>query len=163
MGSFDESITCRPIGVIRTPHTDSATTPRQPHHAQGIKGRIEVDPRFEKGLTGIECYSHIVLLFVFDRAHPYRLTVTPPHDSILRGVFATRSPSRPNPIGLSVVRLLRREGNCLHVADVDMLDRTSILDIKPYIVDPRFAEPIHDDRLLAFDDGRAPGTPRTST
>ncbi len=151
MNSWNEPITCRPIGVIRTPHTDSAKTPRQPQRARGIEGRIEVDPRFEKGLAGIECYSHIVLLFVFDRAHPFRLTVTPPHDGISRGVFATRSPSRPNPIGMSVVRLLRREGRILHVADVDILDGTPILDIKPHIVDPRFESPVSADTSLAPD------------
>lgn len=134
-------ITCQPIGVIRTPHTDSAHTPRQPQHALGIEGRVEVDPRFEEGLAGIERYSHLVLLFAFDRARTAHLTVTPPHDGVTRGVFATRSPSRPNPIGMSVVRLLRREGRVLHVVDVDLLDGTPILDIKPHIVDPRFQSP----------------------
>jgi len=141
METSSKAIICRPIGVIRTPHTDSARTPRQPQHALGVEGRVEVDPRFEEGLAGIECYSHIVLLFAFDRARSTHLTVTPPHGGVARGVFATRSPSRPNPIGLSVVRLLSREGRILYVADVDLLDETPILDIKPHIADPRFAAP----------------------
>jgi tRNA (adenine37-N6)-methyltransferase len=145
----NEPITCRPIGVIRTPHTDSARTPRQPQHALGIEGRVEVDPQFEAGLAGIERLSHIVLLFAFDRARTAHLTVTPPHDGVTRGVFATRSPSRPNPLGLSVVRLLRRQGRFLYVADVDLLDGTPILDIKPHIADPRFDPPTPGDRVLA--------------
>lgn len=128
-----EEIRYRPIGVIRTPHTDPASCPIQPRYATGIEGRIEVDPAFEEGLADLDGFSHIVLLFHLDRAKPPRLKVVPYLDDRPRGVFATCAPSRPNPIGLSVVRLLRRDGCVLHIADVDMLDRTPLLDIKPYI------------------------------
>ncbi len=133
MAEWKESITYRPIGVVRSPNVDSSKTPIQPRYARGIEGRIEIDPAFEEGLDDLEGFSHIVLLYHFNRAKPPRLKVIPFLDDVPRGVFATRAPSRPNPIGMSVVRLIRREGRILHVADLDVLDGTPLLDIKPHI------------------------------
>jgi len=133
MDEWREPISYRPIGVIRTPHTDPAKTPIQPRYARGIEGRIEVDPAFEEGLDDLDGFSHVVLLFHLHRARPFRLKVVPFLDDTPRGLFSTRAPSRPNPIGMSVVRLVRREGCVLYVADVDVLDGTPLLDIKPHI------------------------------
>lgn len=126
-------IAMNPIGVIRTPYTETKQIPKGPgaeHHAEGA---IEILPQFEAGLADIEGFSHLYALWVFDRASDYDLTATPPIDDRPHGVFATRSPRRPNPIGLTVVRLLRREVRSLYVRGVDMLDGTPILDIKPYL------------------------------
>jgi tRNA-Thr(GGU) m(6)t(6)A37 methyltransferase TsaA len=133
MSDWSESVTYRPIGVIRSPHTDPAKCPIQPRYARGIEGRIEIDPAFEEGLDDLDGFSHIVLLFHLHRANPHRLKVVPFFDDVPRGVFSTRAPSRPNPIGMSVVRLLRRDGCVLHIADVDVLDGTPLLDIKPHV------------------------------
>lgn len=129
-------IVFRPIGVIHSEHQEAAKTPIQPVFARGVPGRVEVNPEFEKGLSDLEGFSHIILLYHFDRAGPLRLMVKPFLDDQERGVFATRAPSRPNPIGLSIVRLVRREGAVLFIEDVDIFDGTPLLDIKPYI--PRF-------------------------
>lgn len=123
----------QPIGVIRTPHTRAADTPIQPVYAKGVRGRVELAPEYEPGLRDIEGFSHLHLIYAFDRAGAARLEVVPYLDDRSHGVFATRSPSRPNAIGLSLVRLIGREGAVLHVEDVDMLDGTPLLDIKPYI------------------------------
>lgn len=123
----------RPIGYVRSPYTDTAQIPKGPwaeHHAEGV---LEVLPEFEPGLTDIEGFSHLYVLWVFDRAVGYELTGVPPTDDRAHGVFATRAPRRPNPIGLTVVQLLRRAGARLLVRGVDMLDATPILDIKPYL------------------------------
>jgi tRNA-Thr(GGU) m(6)t(6)A37 methyltransferase TsaA len=133
MSDWSESVTYRPIGVIRSPHTDPAKCPIQPRYARGIEGRIEIDSAFEEGLDDLDGFSHIVLLFHLHRAKPHRLKVVPFLDDMPRGVFSTRAPSRPNPIGMSVVRLLRRDGCVLHIADVDVLDGTPLLDIKPHV------------------------------
>jgi len=133
MGAERKDIVFRPIGVVRSPHTDPSRTPIQPRYAKDIEGRIEIYPEYEEGLTDVEGFSHIVVLFHLHRARSARLMVIPFMDTTPRGVFATRSPSRPNPIGMSVVRLLRREGRVLHIADVDMLDGTPVIDIKPHI------------------------------
>lgn len=133
MGAERNDIVFRPIGVVRSPHTDPSRTPIQPRYAKDTEGRIEIYPEYEEGLTDVEGFSHIVVLFHLHRARSARLMVIPFMDTTLRGVFATRSPSRPNPIGMSVVRLLRREGRVLHIADVDMLDGTPVIDIKPHI------------------------------
>jgi tRNA-Thr(GGU) m(6)t(6)A37 methyltransferase TsaA len=133
MDEWRDDVTYRPIGVVRTAHTDPARTPIQPKYASGVEGRIEIDPEYEEGLDDLEGFSHIVLLYHLHRARPPRLKVVPFLDDVPHGVFATRAPSRPNPIGLSVVRLLRRDGRILHIADVDVLDGTPLLDIKPHI------------------------------
>lgn len=126
----------RPIGVIHTPHTRSDETPIQPVFAEGVQGRAEVLPEYAAGLQDLGGFSHIWLLYWFDRAGPAQLALRPYLQDDLHGVFATRAPARPNPIGLSLVRLVRCEGRVLHLADVDMLDGTPLLDIKPYV--PRF-------------------------
>lgn len=122
-----------PIGFVHSPYADTAQIPRGPgteHHAEG---ELELLPEFEGGLADIDGFSHLFVLWVFDRVDGYDLLSTPPTDDRAHGVFSTRSPRRPNPIGLTVVRLIRRDGARLVVRGVDMLDGTPILDIKPYL------------------------------
>jgi tRNA-Thr(GGU) m(6)t(6)A37 methyltransferase TsaA len=126
-------ITLEPIGSISSPYKNTAEIPKGLGAQHEAPGRLNILPEFELGLTDIEGFSHLIVLWVFDRAEGFELLGTPPSDNRPHGVFATRSPRRPNPIGLTVVKLLRREGNLLHVQGVDMLDRTPILDIKPYL------------------------------
>jgi len=123
----------QPIGRIRTPYNDTKQIPKglgAKHDAEGV---LEIFPQFAAGLTDVEGFSHLFVLWVFDRSNGFDLVGTPPIDQRPHGVFATRSPRRPNPIGLTVVELLRREGGSVHVRGVDMLDGTPILDIKPYL------------------------------
>ena len=129
-------LTFKPIGVIHTPFHGAAGTPIQTALAEGAEGRVEVRADVAEGLKDLEGFDRIWLVYAFDRASAARLLVIPFRDKVHRGVFATRAPCRPNPIGLSCVRLVRIEGNVLHVRDVDMLDGTPLLDIKPYV--PRF-------------------------
>ena len=124
-----------PIGTIRSPFTNSEGMPIQPAGAKGVKGSVEVFSAYEDGLQDLGGFSHIILLYLFHRSRGFELKVVPFMDTMLRGVFATRAPRRPNPIGLSVVRLERIEGRVLHVEGVDVLDGTPLLDIKPYIPD----------------------------
>lgn len=128
-----------PIGVIRSPFTRTEGMPIQPAGAVGIKGTVEVLPEYAAGLEDLEGFSHIILLFVFDRSVGYELKVVPFLDTTVRGLFSTRAPKRPNPIGLSVVRLDKIVGRVLHIDGVDILDETPLLDIKPYV--PAFDEP----------------------
>jgi len=123
-----------PVGLIHSPFTDKATTPIQPCRSQAL-GRVEVYPQYEQGLEGLDGFSHIILLYVLHRSEGYSLRVTPFLDDQQHGLFATRHPCRPNPIGLSIVRLIKREGNWLEIEGVDMLDQTPLLDIKPYVPD----------------------------
>ena len=125
--------TPKPIGVVRSPFSNTHQVPRGLGAKHEELGVLELLPEFEAGLKDIEGFSHLYVLWVFDRSQGYELVGTPPCDSQPHGVFASRSPFRPNPIGLTVVRLVRREGNRLHVQGVDMLDGTPILDIKPYM------------------------------
>lgn len=125
--------TPRLIGRVKSPYRDPRDVPKglgAKHEAEGV---LEILPEFEAGLADIEGFSHLIVVWVFDRAQGFELTATPPSDNRSHGVFATRSPQRPNPIGLTAVELLRREGPRLHVRGVDMLDGTPILDIKPYL------------------------------
>ena len=131
-----EPITCTPIGMIHSEHRDSEETPIQPVYARGCLGQVEVFPDYAEGLKDLEGFSHVVLLYHFHCAGDALLTVQPFLEDAPRGVFSTRHPRRPNRIGLSVVRLLRLEGNNLFVEDVDILDGTPLLDIKAYM--PRF-------------------------
>jgi tRNA-Thr(GGU) m(6)t(6)A37 methyltransferase TsaA len=124
-----------PIGRIHSPHREAQGTPIQPRWAAGIEGEVEVLPELSPGLRDLEGFERVWLLYWFDRASAARLQVTPYLDTQTRGVFATRAPSRPNPIGLSCVRLLAVDGTRLRVADLDVLDGTPLLDIKPYLPD----------------------------
>jgi tRNA-Thr(GGU) m(6)t(6)A37 methyltransferase TsaA len=125
--------TSRPIGFVSSPYQTGSEIPMglgAKHDAEGV---LKILPEFAPGLLDIEGFSHLYVLWEFDRSQSFELLVTPPSDNRQHGVFATRSPYRPNPIALTVVELLRREGGDLHVRGVDMLDRTPILDIKPYL------------------------------
>ena len=128
-----ESVTFRPIGVIRTPFLDPSGMPVQAVGAVGIAGRIELDPAFVEGLTDLDGFSHLILIYHLHLANQVKLTVTPFLDVRPHGIFATRSPARPNAIGLSTVRLVSISGSELSIEDVDMLDGTPLLDMKPYV------------------------------
>ena len=128
-------ITLKPIGIVRTPFKTKEGMPIQSNGAIGVKGQIIVDEEFIQGLSDLEGFSHIILIYHFHKSSGFELLTTPFLDDRKRGVFATRAPKRPNQIGISVVRLLRIEKNILHVENVDMLDETPLLDIKPYIPD----------------------------
>jgi tRNA (adenine37-N6)-methyltransferase len=121
------------IGRVRSPYSETSQIPKGPGAKHEVDGVLEILPELEAGLQDIEGFSHLYVIWVFDRVEGSDLVAHPPTDDRPHGVFATRSPQRPNPIGLTVVRLLRREGNRLHVRGVDMLDGTPILDIKPYL------------------------------
>lgn len=125
--------TPQPIGYVRTPFVETREIPKGLGARHDAEGAVEVLAEFEAGLTDIEGFSHLFVLWEFHQSPGYELLGTPPSDNRPHGVFATRSPRRPNPIGLTVVELLRRDGNRLHVRGVDMLDGTPILDIKPYL------------------------------
>ncbi len=127
------NISLRAIGRIRTPFHTGNGTPIQPAYAQGAEGRVIVDDRFADALDDIEGFERVWLIYWMDRVVAFQPRVVPYLDTQEHGLFATRSPCRPNPIGLSVVRLLRREAGVLYVADVDMLNGTPLLDIKPYV------------------------------
>jgi tRNA-Thr(GGU) m(6)t(6)A37 methyltransferase TsaA len=125
-------ITYKPIGVIHSEHIAAQETPIQPTYAKGCKGRVEVFPEFAEGLCDLDGFSHVYLIYHFHQAGAAKLTVKPFLQDVERGVFATRAPCRPNAIGLSVVELVCREENVLHLDRVDILDGTPLLDIKPY-------------------------------
>jgi tRNA-Thr(GGU) m(6)t(6)A37 methyltransferase TsaA len=128
--------TPRPIGFARTPFKDVSAIPKGLGAQHPEEGVLEILPEFALGLTDIEGFSHLIVLWVFDRPEVsagFDLLVTPPSDDRPHGVFTTRSPRRPNPLALTIVELLRREDSSLHVRGVDMLDGTPILDIKPYL------------------------------
>ncbi|MCK4838242.1 MAG: tRNA (N6-threonylcarbamoyladenosine(37)-N6)-methyltransferase TrmO [Desulfobulbaceae bacterium] len=129
-----------PIGIIHSPFTDLGGMPIQPGGAGGVEGSIEVFPQYKDGLQDLDGFSHIILLYHFHQAKGFNLHVVPFMDSMSRGVFATRAPKRPNPIGLSVIRLQKIQGNILYVENIDILDGTPLLDIKPYV--PEFDEKI---------------------
>jgi tRNA-Thr(GGU) m(6)t(6)A37 methyltransferase TsaA len=126
------TIEYHPIGVIRSPFQQIEGMPIQPVGASSIKGRVELFPEYEAGLKDLDGFSHIILLYHFHRVQESKLIVTPFMDTEPRGLFSTRAPKRPNPIGLSVVRLLQVDGMVLYVENVDILDGTPLLDIKPY-------------------------------
>jgi tRNA (adenine37-N6)-methyltransferase len=127
-----EAVVYQPIGVIRTPFVEGDEIPIQPAFSQ-VAGRVEVYAEYAEGLQDIEGFSHIILLYALHRSSGYALLVKPFLDHRSRGVFATRYPRRPNPIGLSVVRLLACHGSTLDVEGIDVLDGTPLLDIKPYV------------------------------
>lgn len=125
-----------PIGVVHSPHRQPSGTPIQPAAAEDVRGAVEIFPEYVEGLKDVEGFSHIILLYHFHLSRGYSLLVKPYMDDVERGVFATRAPRRSNPIGLSVVRLDKTEGNRLDIRDVDIVDGTPLLDIKPYV--PQF-------------------------
>lgn len=123
----------RTIGFVSSPYTETAQIPKGCGAKHDVEGVLEILPEFEEGLTDIEGFSHLFVIWAFHKADGFRLLGTPPTDDRPHGVFATRSPYRPSPIGLTVVELIRREGPRVYVRGVDMLDGTPILDIKPYL------------------------------
>ena len=123
----------KPIGIIHSPFKELKGVPIQPSAAKGIKGKVEVFPEYVERLKDIEGSSHIILVCHFHLSKKFSLKVIPYMDNKLRGVFATRSPSHPNPIGISVVKLLRVKENILYVENLDIVDGTPLLDIKPYV------------------------------
>lgn len=125
--------TPRPIGFVSSPYQTTGDVPRGLGAQHQTDGVLKILPEFEPGLTDIEGFSHLIVLWEFDRSQSFELLGTPPSDNRPHGVFATRSPYRPNPIALTVVELLRRDCTDLHVRGVDMLNGTPILDIKPYL------------------------------
>ncbi|MGZ7030626.1 MAG: tRNA (N6-threonylcarbamoyladenosine(37)-N6)-methyltransferase TrmO [Thermoanaerobaculia bacterium] len=127
------NLTMRPIGTVRSPYTDTSAVPKGIGARHSAEGVLEIDAEFEQGLLDIEGFSHLYVIWMFDRSEGFELVAHPPSDNRPHGVFATRSPLRPNPIALTVVELVRREGRRLYVRGVDMLDGTPILDIKPYL------------------------------
>jgi len=128
-----EPIIYRPIGVIRSPFKAPEGTPIQPAGAKGVVGRVELLPEYKEGLKDIDGFSHIILVYHFHLSRRSSLLVRPYMDDEVHGVFATRAPSRPNPIGISIVRLVGIDGDILHIQDVDTVDGTPLLDIKPYV------------------------------
>jgi tRNA-Thr(GGU) m(6)t(6)A37 methyltransferase TsaA len=125
--------TSRPIGFVSSQYKETSQIPKGLGAKHEVDGVLKILSEFEAGLTDIEGFSHLIVLWEFDRADGFALLGTPPSDNRPHGVFATRSPRRPNPIGLTIVELLRREALDLHVRGVDMLDGTPIVDIKPYL------------------------------
>jgi tRNA-Thr(GGU) m(6)t(6)A37 methyltransferase TsaA len=128
-----DDIYFKPIGIIHSPFKDVHGMPIQPAGAKGVEGTIEIEPEYIDGLRDIEGFSHIILIYYFHLSGAYCLLVKPFLDDTLRGVFSTRAPKRPNPIGLSIVRLVKVEGSILHIENVDIIDGTPLLDIKPYV------------------------------
>jgi tRNA-Thr(GGU) m(6)t(6)A37 methyltransferase TsaA len=131
-----DRVTYEPIGIIHSSFKNARGTPIQAAGAAGTEGTVEVFPKFAKGLEDIDGFSHIILIYHFHLCKSFSLKVKPCLDDELHGVFATRAPARPNSIGVSVVRLFRVEGRTLRIRDVDIVDGTPLLDIKPYV--PQF-------------------------
>lgn len=158
----------RPVGTIHSPFTGIEKMPIQASGAKGVRGRVEVFPQFDGGLEDLEGFSHIILLYHFHRCEGFELKVIPFLDSRPHGVFATRAPRRPNPVGLSVVKVLTIENGTIHIENVDILDGTPLLDIKPYVPDfdvhPAdrtgwLAESAHRARRIQSDQRFAAGKP----
>ena len=133
------------IGIIHTPFKTPKGTPIQPKGAQGAEGIVEVFPEYTQGLKDLEGFSHIILIYHFHLVRQTKLLVKPYMDNCEHGIFATRAPPRPNPIGLSVVRLIKVEGNKLYVKNIDVVDGTPLLDIKPYV--PEFDTPLEEVKI----------------
>jgi tRNA-Thr(GGU) m(6)t(6)A37 methyltransferase TsaA len=128
-----DEITYRPIGTIHSPFKEPRGTPIQPAAARGVAGTVELFPEYVEGLADLDGFSHVILIYHFHLSRKPSLRVKPFMDDEVHGVFAVRAPSRPNPIGISAVRLVGVEGNVLHIQDVDVVDGTPLLDIKPYV------------------------------
>jgi tRNA-Thr(GGU) m(6)t(6)A37 methyltransferase TsaA len=127
-----EDVVLRPIGIVHSPFREQEGTPIQPS-ASMATGTVEVFAEYACGLKDLDGFSHIILLYHFHKSGVTKLEVVPFMDRVSRGVFSTRAPCRPNPIGLSILRLARLDGNVLHVENLDILDGTPVLDIKPYV------------------------------
>jgi tRNA (adenine37-N6)-methyltransferase len=134
----------QPIGIIHSPFKEQKGTPIQPKRDKGTKGFIDIFPEYKEGLDDLDGFSHIILLYHLHLSKDYSLKVVPYLDTVERGLFATRAPRRPNPIGLSVVRLDKIEGTTIHISNLDIIDGTPLLDIKPYV--PHFDDP-YDIRI----------------
>ncbi len=130
-----ETITFNPIGVIHSPFTKTDGMPIQPPGAAGVAGTVEVFEQFRDGLMDLDGFSHVILLYLFHQSRGYDLHVTPFLDDLTRGVFATRAPRRPNPLGLSILQLDNIEDGILYVSNIDILDGAPLIDIKPYVPD----------------------------
>lgn len=130
-----EEIVFRPIGIIHSDFKETKGTPIQPASGMKVKGRVEIFPEYTEGLKDIEGFSHLVLIYYFHRSTGFKLKVKPFLDENFHGVFSTRAPFRPNPVGLSVVKLASRNDNILEIENIDILDGTPLLDIKPYVPD----------------------------
>jgi tRNA-Thr(GGU) m(6)t(6)A37 methyltransferase TsaA len=128
-----------PIGIIHTPHSSTRDMPIQPSGAKGVLGTVDIFPEYQAGLRDLDGFSHLILIYAFHAAEGYQLEVVPFLDNQSHGVFATRAPRRPNPLGFSVVRLEAVAEGRLHIANVDILDGTPLLDIKPFV--PAFDVP----------------------
>ncbi len=128
-----------PIGIIHSPFTTTEGMPIQPAGARDVRGTVEIDPRYRDGLADLDGFSHLILLYHFHRSEGFALKVVPFMDTAERGLFATRAPRRPNPIGLSVVALEKVADGVLHIRGVDVLDGTPLVDIKPWV--PAFDQP----------------------
>jgi len=135
----EDNFSIRPIGIIHSPFQEKEGMPIQPGSAQGQKGKIILDREYVPGLQDLEGFSHLILVYYFHRAKKPQLLVKPFLDDDKHGLFATRAPSRPNPIGISVVKLLAIQDNILEIENLDILDGTPLLDIKPYV--PDFDQP----------------------
>ena len=131
--NIPSKISYQPIGIIHTAFNNIEDMPIQPAGAANIRGTVEIFEKYSKGLKDLDGFSHIILLYHFHQAQSAKLVVTPFLDTLPHGVFSTRAPSRPNPIGLSVVRLLKIEQNILHIENADILNDTPLLDLKPYV------------------------------
>lgn len=121
------------IGTIQTPFEEPEGMPIQPTGAKDIQGRVIIHPEYEQGLSDIDGFSHLILLYHFHQCKGFNLVITPFMDTQPRGLFSTRAPRRPNPIGLSIVRLVERKENTLDILDIDVLNNTPLIDIKPYV------------------------------
>jgi len=139
------NIEYKPIGIIHSPFKEPRGTPIQPAAARDIEGNVEIFPEYAEGLNDIEGFSHIILIYHFHLSMGFSLKAKPYLDDQLHGIFATRAPARPNPIGISIVRLIRVEGEKLYIRDVDIVDGIPLLDIKPYV--PEFDIPEFDVRV----------------
>jgi tRNA-Thr(GGU) m(6)t(6)A37 methyltransferase TsaA len=137
-----QSVTYKPIGIIHTPFKNLSDAPIQPSAGRGEAGRVELFPQYAEGLQDLDRFSHIILIYHFHLSGTYSLRVKPFLDDQMRGLFATRAPARPNRIGHSVVRLQAIESNILSVQNVDMLNGTPLLDIKPYVPEFDRHEPV---------------------
>ncbi|NOY88221.1 MAG: tRNA (N6-threonylcarbamoyladenosine(37)-N6)-methyltransferase TrmO [FCB group bacterium] len=153
-----EIISYKPIGIVHSPFKDTLKTPIQPRGGKNVEGQVEVFPEFAGGLKDLSGFSHIILICHFHLSKKFSLEVIPYMDTQAHGVFATRAPSRPNSIGLSTVRLVKVVNNILHIKDIDIINGTPLLDIKPYVSEFDFHDKIRkgwlEDNIHKLQDAR---------